>query len=110
MQTKVYCKHFYSVSKETSHKPLKVAAAKKKLPNVCTIDTTCFDECSLFHVITGRHYLLYSFIYQRLYNRRELRSKNFYFLNVLNKIYLLIVFFTLSVCECFTFLFINELL
>ena len=25
-------------------------------------DTICFDECFLFHVITGRHYFLYKFI------------------------------------------------
>ena len=53
MQTKVYYKLFYSVSKEASHKPLKVAAAKKSFPSVFIIDTTCFDECFLFHVITG---------------------------------------------------------
>ena len=52
----------YSVSKEASHKPLKVAATKKSFPSVCTIDTTCFDECFLFHVITGRHYFLHKFI------------------------------------------------
>ena len=42
-----------AVSKETSHKPLKVAAAKKFFPIVFIIDTTCFDKCFLFHMITG---------------------------------------------------------
>ena len=51
LKTKVYYKHFYSVSKEASHTPFK--AAKKSLPNVFIIDTTCFDECFLFYVITG---------------------------------------------------------
>ena len=51
--TKVYYKLFYSVWKETSHKPLKVAAGNKSFPSVYTIDTTCFDECFLFHFITG---------------------------------------------------------
>ena len=52
----------YSVWKETSHKPLKVAAAKKSFPSVYIIATTCFDECFLSHVITERHYFLYKFI------------------------------------------------
>ena len=41
---------------ETSHKPLKVEAAKNSFPGVYIIDTTCFDECFLFHVMTGRYY------------------------------------------------------
>ena len=48
--------------KETSDKPLKVAAAKKSLPSVCTIDTTSFDECFLFHLIAVRHSFLYKLI------------------------------------------------
>ena len=56
IQTKVYYKLSYSVWKETSHKPLKVAAAKKYFPNVYIIDTTFFDKCFLFYVITRRHY------------------------------------------------------
>ena len=52
-QTKVYYKIFFSVSKEASHKPLKVAAAKKSFPNVFINDTICFDECFLFYVIIG---------------------------------------------------------
>ena len=54
IQTKVYYNLFYSVSKEASHKPLKVAGAKKSFPRVFIIDTTCFDECFLFYVITGK--------------------------------------------------------
>ena len=50
---KVFYKLFYSVSKKASLKPLKVAAAKKSSPNVFIIDTTCFEECFLFYVITG---------------------------------------------------------
>ena len=60
VQTKVYYKLCYSVWKETSHKPLKVA--KKSFQSVYIIDTTCFDECFLFYVTTGRHYFLYKFI------------------------------------------------
>ena len=55
-------KLFYSVWNETSRKPLKLAAAKSSFPSVFAIDTTCFDECFLFLVITGRHYFLYKFI------------------------------------------------
>ena len=47
IQTMVQYKFFYSVSKETSQKPSKVAAAKNVSPSVYVIDTTCFDECFL---------------------------------------------------------------
>ena len=56
IQIKVYYKRFYSVWKETSHKPLKVTTAKITFPNMYIIDRTCFDLRFLFHVITGRHY------------------------------------------------------
>ena len=52
VQARVYYKSFYSISKEASHKPLKVATAKKSFPSVFVIDVTCFDECFLFHVMT----------------------------------------------------------
>ena len=45
-----------------SHEPLKVAAAKNSFPGVHIIDTTCSDECFLFHVMTGRHYFLHKSI------------------------------------------------
>ena len=61
MQIKVYYKLFYSVWKETSHKPLKVTTAKITFPNMYIIDRTCFDLRFLFHVITGRHYFLRKF-------------------------------------------------
>ena len=43
----------YSISKEASQKPLKVAAGKKSFPSVFMIDTTCFDECFSFHLMTA---------------------------------------------------------
>ena len=52
IQIKVYYKLFYSVSKEASHKPLNIAPAKKSLPSVFIIDTTCFDECLLSNFFT----------------------------------------------------------
>ena len=42
--------------------PLTAAAAKKPFPSVYIFDTTCFDKCFLFRVVTGRHYFLYKFI------------------------------------------------
>ena len=42
--------------KETYQKPSKVAPTKKYFPSVYTTDTTCFDECFSFHLITGRYY------------------------------------------------------
>ena len=41
---------FYSVSKETTHKPSKVAAAKNLSSSVNDIGTNCFDEffCSMW--------------------------------------------------------------
>ena len=62
IHTKVYYNFFYSVRKETSHKPLKVASAKNSFSTVYIIDESFFDECFLFHVITERHYFLYKFI------------------------------------------------
>ena len=44
-QTKVYHTYFYFVWKETTHKPLKMAAAKTLFSSVYAIGTTCFDEC-----------------------------------------------------------------
>ena len=44
IQTETYYKLIYSVWKEASHNPLKVAAAKKSFPSMYIIDTTCFDE------------------------------------------------------------------
>ena len=55
IQTKPYYKPFYSVWNGTSHKPLKVAAAKKSFPSVYVNDKTCFDEY-LFQVIRGSSY------------------------------------------------------
>ena len=54
----------YSVQIETTRKPSKGAAAKKTKKNktkkngsVYVEDTTCFDECFLFHVVTERDFL-----------------------------------------------------
>ena len=51
-----------SVSKEASHKLLKVAAAKKYFPSVFIVGATCFDEYFSFHVITAKQYFLHIFI------------------------------------------------
>ena len=44
IQTKAYYRTFYSVLRETSHKPLKAPATKKSFSSVYRIDTTCFNE------------------------------------------------------------------
>ena len=51
-QTKV---HFYFLSKETAHKPSKVATAKKLLSSVYVTGKTSSDKCFLMYVITERH-------------------------------------------------------
>ena len=61
-QTKVYYSFSYFVWKETTHKSLKVAAAKTLLSRVCFIGATCFDESYLFYMITERHYFSWKFI------------------------------------------------
>ena len=61
IQTKVHFKFCYSVRIKTTHKPSKVAAAQKVFSNVYVIDATCFDECFLFHVVTGRYYFWQKF-------------------------------------------------
>ena len=43
-QTKIYHTFFLFVWKETTHKPLKVAAAKTLFSSAYVIGTTCFDE------------------------------------------------------------------
>ena len=58
-QTKVYHAFSYFAWKETTHKHLKMAASKTLFYSVYVIGTTCFDECFLFYVIAGRHYLLW---------------------------------------------------
>ena len=55
-QTKVCHMFSYFIWKETTHKPLKVAAAKSLFASVYIIGTTCFDECFSFYVITKRYF------------------------------------------------------
>ena len=86
MQTKVYFKLFYSVWKETSQKPLKVAAATTFFSGVCIIVKTCFDECFLFHIITGRHYFLYKFVTQRFGTAAKCFERSLHFISVVSSI------------------------
>ena len=48
----------YSLQKEMSQKPSKVAAAKTYFSSVYVIDTACFDECFFFYLRTARHCFL----------------------------------------------------
>ena len=86
MQTKVYFKLFYSVWKQTSQKPLKVAAATTSFSGVCIIVKTCFDECFLFHIITGRHYFLYKFVTQRFGTAAKCFERSLHFISVVSSI------------------------
>ena len=54
VQTKVYCKTFYSVWKVTTRKTSNMAATRNVHSNLYVIDTTCFNGCFLIQVITGR--------------------------------------------------------
>ena len=59
----MHAKTFFTLSrKKRLTNLIEVVAAKKSFSSVYIIDTTCFDECFLFHMITGRHYFLYKFI------------------------------------------------
>ena len=58
IQTKVHYAIFYSVSKETTQKPSKVATAENVSFSVDVTDTTCFTECFLFYLIDGSHCFL----------------------------------------------------
>ena len=85
-----------------SHKPLKVVAATKCFPNVCIIDTTCFDECFLLLETSYNRHIAALFetnilkevcilyLLSPQYHRNSANTKgpksNFYFLNVFNKI------------------------
>ena len=60
-QTKGCHAFSYFIWKETTHKPLKVAAAKRLFFSVYIIGTTCFDECFSFYMITKRHYFSWKF-------------------------------------------------
>ena len=53
---------FLLCQKKNVSQIFKKAAAKKSFSSMYINDTTCFDECFLFHVITGGHYFLYKFI------------------------------------------------
>ena len=58
MQTKYTTSFFNSVSKEMTPKPSNVGTVKKFLYSVYVIDTTNFNKCFLFHVVTRRHCFL----------------------------------------------------
>ena len=100
---------------------LKSSSCKTSFPSVYIIDATCFDECFLFCVITGRHSFLYKLIVTQKFGvtamllcslKQVFWKKSVfyihyfhnnitmllipqcsYFLHVLNKIYFLIAIF-----------------
>ena len=93
-QTKVCHAFSYFVWKETTHKPLKVAAAKSLFSSVYIIGTTCFDECFSFYVITKRHYFSWKFIFTLDLFKRHFAT--FFEANVLKEVRILCVISTLT--------------
>ena len=74
IQTKVYYKLFYSISKETSQEPLRVVGAKKSFLSVFIIDVTCFKECFLLHVITGNNVFIQIYCYPEAWCNRHVAA------------------------------------
>ena len=56
------CIFLLCIKKKTTHKSLKVAAAKSLFSSVYVIGTTGLDACFSFYVIAKRHYLSWKFI------------------------------------------------
>ena len=78
---------FYSVQIETNPKPSKEAAAKNFFFGLYVIDATCFDECFLSHVISGRRYFFYKLVLTlRFFNRHIFI---FFETSVLEKVHIL---------------------
>ena len=71
----------------------------------CNCHVASFFETSALKKVR----IFYLLSPQKHYNATDTKgpNQNFFFLNVLNKIYLLIAFFAHSVCECLTFFYIN---
>ena len=121
--------------KRNASQTLKSSSRKKVFPKcVYIMDTTCFDECFLFRVITRRHSFLYKLIVTQKFGSamllRTLKQVYWkksvfyiyyfhnnismllipqcsYFLNVLNKIYFLIAIFYSFSMWMFHIFFIN---
>ena len=93
--TKAYHSFSYFVWKETIYKPLKVAAAKSLFSSVYVIGTTCFDECFLFYVISGRHYFSWKFIVILILLKRHVAA--FFEASVLKEVRILCVISTITI-------------
>ena len=61
-QIKVYHAFSHFVWKDTTHKPLKLPAARTLFFSVYVIATNCFSQCFLFCVIPERHCFSWKFI------------------------------------------------
>ena len=79
--------------KRTTHKPLKVAAAKSISSSVYVTGTTCFDECFLFYVIAARNHFLFKV---NSYSE-TFEAGAFFEANVLKEVRILCVFSTISI-------------
>ena len=54
-----YCKRSILFLKRNDSPVFEKSCCKKIIPSVYIIGRTCFDECFLLHVITGRYYSLF---------------------------------------------------
>ena len=56
MKTPLYLPHIFLLCLKRNNPQTEASAAKILFFSVYIIGTTCFDECYLFYVITGKHY------------------------------------------------------
>ena len=94
-QIKVYHTFSYFVWKETTQKPLKVAAAKTLFSSEHVIGTTCFDKYFLFYVVTGRHCFSWKFIVTLRLLKRHVAA--FFEASVLKEVHILCVISTITI-------------
>ena len=71
MQTKANTSFITQSEIKRTHKPPKIAAEKNYFSKVFAIDTVCFDECFLFHVMTRNHCCLQNFIVTLRYSQPQ---------------------------------------
>ena len=91
-QTKIYHAFSYFV---WNHTPLQVPAAKPFFSSVYVTGATCFDECFLFYVITGRHYFSWKFIVTEIFFKRHVAA--FFEASVLKEVRILCVISTITI-------------
>ena len=56
---------FWLCPKWNNSQTFKRSSCEKLFSRVYVMDTTCFDECFLFQVTTGRHYVFHWYIWEQ---------------------------------------------